>query len=47
VPPGRYALTLVQFTGQTWRVPNELSPPLAQEDGLPAVESQSFVLDVP
>jgi hypothetical protein len=47
VPPGRYALTLVQFTGQTWRVPNELSPPLAEEDGLPAVESQSFVLEVP
>ncbi|HYO68448.1 MAG TPA: hypothetical protein VEU33_20435 [Archangium sp.] len=47
VPPGRYALTLVQFTGQTWRVPNELSPPLAQEDGLPEVESQSFVLEVP
>ncbi|MFE8602108.1 hypothetical protein [Archangium violaceum] len=47
VPSGRYALTLVQFTGQTWRVPNELSPPLAKEDGLPAVESQSFVLEVP
>jgi hypothetical protein len=47
VPPGRYALTLVQFTGQTWRVPNELAPALAEEDGLPAVESQSFVLEVP
>lgn len=47
VPPGRYALTLVQFTGQTWRVPNELSPPLALENGLPPVESQSFVLEVP
>lgn len=47
VPSGRYAVTLVQFTGQTWRVPNELSPPLAPEEGLPAVESQSFVLEVP
>ncbi|HZI05499.1 MAG TPA: hypothetical protein VEZ71_15815 [Archangium sp.] len=47
VPSGRYAITLVQFTGQTWRVPNELSPALAPEDGLPPVESQSFVLDVP
>ncbi len=47
VPRGRYALTLVQFTGQTWRVPNELSPLLATERGLPSVESQSFVLEVP
>ncbi|MFY0571035.1 hypothetical protein ACN28E_45380 [Archangium lansingense] len=47
VPSGRYAITLVQFTGQTWRVPNELSPTLALEDGLPPVESQSFVLEVP
>ncbi|WP_375767693.1 hypothetical protein NR798_39385 [Archangium gephyra] len=47
VPSGRYAITLVQFTGQTWRVPNELSPTLAPEDGLPPVESQSFVLEVP
>jgi hypothetical protein len=47
VPRGRYALTLVQFTGQTWRVPNELSPLLATERGLPSVDSQSFVLEVP
>jgi hypothetical protein len=47
VPSGRYAVTLVQFTGQTWRVPNELSPTLAPGDGLPPVESQSFVLEVP
>ncbi|WNG50256.1 hypothetical protein F0U60_43585 [Archangium minus] len=47
VPSGRYALTLVQFTGQTWRVPNELSPALAAESGLPSLESQSFVLEVP
>ena len=47
VPRGRYALTLVQFTGQTWRVPNELSPDLASERGLPSVDSQSFVLEIP
>ncbi|QRK09224.1 hypothetical protein JQX13_03440 [Archangium violaceum] len=47
VPSGRYALTLVQFTGQTWRVPNELWPTLASESGLPSLESQSFVLEVP
>ncbi|HEX8825574.1 MAG TPA: hypothetical protein VF794_37035 [Archangium sp.] len=47
VPRGRYALTLVQFTGQTWRLPNELAPALASERGLPSVESQSFVLEVP
>jgi hypothetical protein len=51
VPSGRYALTLIQFTGQTWRVPNELSlepsrevPPERQ---LPWVPNQSFVLEVP
>jgi hypothetical protein len=47
VPSGRYAVTLVQFTGQTWRVPNELSPDLASGAGLPAVDSQAFVLEVP
>jgi hypothetical protein len=47
LPSGRYALSLVQFTGQTWRVPNELSPSLAPTLGLPSVTSQSFVLQVP
>ena len=47
LPRGRYSLTLVQFTGQTWRLPNELSPPLAFTLGLPSVDSQSFVLEVP
>jgi hypothetical protein len=47
VPAGRYALTLIQFTGQTWRVPNELAPKVASPYGLPGVESQSFVLEVP
>lgn len=47
VPSGRYSVTLVHFTGQTWRVPNELAPALASERGLPPVDSQSFVLEVP
>ncbi|WNG20468.1 hypothetical protein [Cystobacter fuscus] len=47
VPSGRYALTLIHFTGQTWRVPNELSPSVAAADGLPEVKNQSFVLEVP
>lgn len=47
VPSGRYSVTLVQFTGQTWRLPNELSPALASGAGLPPVDSQSFVLEVP
>jgi len=28
-------------------VPNELSPDLASERGLPSVDSQSFVLEIP
>ena len=46
VPPGRYSVTVVQFTGQTWRLPNELQPSVATRFGLPARESQSFVLTV-
>lgn len=47
VPSGRYSVTLVQPTGQTWRVPNELTPALARPLGLPQVESQAFFLEVP
>lgn len=47
LPSGRYSVTLVQFTGQTWRVPNELAAPFAEPLGLPTVESQAFVLEVP
>lgn len=47
VPSGRYSVTLVQFTGQTWRVPNELSPGLVPTANLPSVDSQSFTLEVP
>jgi len=47
VPPGRYAITVIQFTGQTWRVPNELAPALAADRGFREVASQGFVLEVP
>jgi len=47
LPSGRYSITLVQFTGQTWRVPNELTPDVAPSIGLPPVATQSFVIEVP
>ena len=47
VPPGRYSVVVLQSTGQVWRVPNELTPELAEALGLPRLESQSFVLEVP
>jgi hypothetical protein len=47
VPSGTYAVTVVQSTGQSWRVPNELSPDVAPNVGLPSVTSQSFVVTVP
>lgn len=47
VPPGRYAIVVMQLTGQTWRLPNELSPQVAPKLGLPSVESQAFVIEVP
>lgn len=46
VPPGRYAVIVIQFTGQTWRVPNELQPAVAEAAGLPAFESQGFYVEV-
>lgn len=47
VPPGRYAVIVIQSTGQVWRVPNELTPGVAEPRGLPALESQAFALEVP
>ncbi len=46
VPLGTYAITVIQQTGQTWRVPNELAPGLADARGLPIVASQRFVIQV-
>jgi hypothetical protein len=46
VPAGRYGITVVQSTGQVWRIPNELSPELAPGLGLPAVEGQGFSFQV-
>ncbi len=43
VPIGRYAITVIQQTGQTWRVPNELG---LEVPGLPLVPSQGFVVQV-
>ena len=47
LPKGRYALTVMQFTGQTWRVPNELAPGVSERFSLPTVASQAFVIQVP
>lgn len=46
VPEGRYAITVIQQTGQTWRVPNELQDTLATRFDLPVVSSQTFVVRV-
>jgi hypothetical protein len=35
VPTGTWAVTLVSFTGQTWKVPNEIAA-----FGLPALDSE-------
>jgi hypothetical protein len=47
LPAGKYAVTVMQFTGQTWRVPNELAATVAPSVGLPTVSSQSFIVVVP
>jgi hypothetical protein len=47
VPSGVYAIIVLNFTGQSWRLPNELIPPVAAKTGLPADESQAFLLVVP
>jgi hypothetical protein len=45
LPPGRYGVTVVQSTGQVWRVPNELSP-TSDDVGLPRVDGQGFSFQV-
>lgn len=52
VPRGRYAITLVEPTGQTWQLPNELEtgygPLIGVPDlGLPELATQAFVITVP
>jgi len=47
LPSGRYAITVIQFTGQTWRVPNELQPSMAVGLGFEPLASQQFFLEVP
>ena len=47
MPAGDYAITVIQQTGQTWRVPNELAPGLGDAIGLPVVSTQGFVVRVP
>jgi len=46
IPPGRYAVIVEQYTGQTWRVPNELSPAVAASVGLAPTGSQAFTFTV-
>ncbi len=46
MPKGKYAITVVQLSGQTWRVPNELKPGVAEKFDLPVVSSQGFVIEV-
>jgi hypothetical protein len=46
VPSGNYAITLVEPTGQTWRVPNELAPSIAPVVGFAAQDTQAFILQV-
>ncbi len=47
VPAGTWSITVIQQTGQTWRVPNELAPGLAEPLGLPAFASQGLVVRTP
>ena len=46
VPKGKYAIVVLQLTGQNWRVPNELNPLLNEVTGFTGIESQAFVLTV-
>jgi hypothetical protein len=47
LPKGKYSITVVQSTGQTWRLPNELGPPFNEGRGFAPVAAQGFVIDVP
>lgn len=45
-PAGRYAIVVMNPTGQTWRTPNELQPGVAGAAGLPERATQALFLDV-
>jgi hypothetical protein len=47
VPAGRYAVIVEQFTGQTWRLPNELQPAVAPKLGTDGLADQGLILTVP
>ncbi|MFL5321924.1 MAG: hypothetical protein ACJ790_19845 [Myxococcaceae bacterium] len=47
IPAGDYSVTILQFTGQTWRLPNELEPSVAPGVGLPSVDGQDFFFTEP
>lgn len=47
VPSGDYSVTVVQFTGQTWRLPNEMQPGVGSALALPEIEDQGFRFAVP
>jgi hypothetical protein len=50
VPSGRYAITVEQFTLQTWRLPNEMEacpPTQTCPDLIPSDPTQGFMLVVP
>ncbi len=47
LPSGRYAITVVQLSGQTWRLPNELMMGIADRFSLPVVATQGFYVEVP
>jgi hypothetical protein len=47
LPAGIYGIYLIQFTGQAWRVPNELAPPFFQSLDFQENDSQAFILIVP
>lgn len=47
VPGGKWAIYVIQETGQTWRVPNELMPGVALPLGLPEIGDQQDMLTTP
>lgn len=46
LPPGRYAVVLESFTGQSWRLPNELAPVAAGALGFSPQPAQGFAFVV-